>query len=201
MLRKSLSVSGFCTRTVGRSCHPAAFSTVAASDGRTVAVVGAGQMGTGIAIVAAQRATCTVQIFDTSSEQLSSSQTFIEKHLQRSIDKGRMEADERDAVLARITTTNQLADLGSADFLIEAATENVDLKLQIFEQLDGLAKPGAILATNTSSISITKIAAATTRPENVVGMHFMNPVPVRCAISSVLVVAALTLGRLHYSCR
>lgn len=117
-------------------------------------------------------------LFDISAEQLDGSLKFAEKLLQRNVDKGKLTADEKDVVLGRINRTDQLADLSAADFIIEAATENVELKLKLFSDLDELAKPDAILATNTSSISITKIAAATDRPEAVIGMHFMNPVPI-----------------------
>ena len=156
-----------------------AFSSSIEGIGR-VGIVGAGQMGMGIAIVSAQSALAgrDVTLFDISTEQLDKSLSFAEKLLQRNVDKGKLTAEEKDITLGRIERTDQLADLSSSDFIIEAATENIDLKLQLFADLDALAKPGAILATNTSSISITKIAAATTRPEAVIGMHFMNPVPI-----------------------
>lgn len=143
-----------------------------------VGVVGAGQMGVGIAIVSTQIAGRDVTLFDISGEQLEKALKFAEKLMQRNVDKGKLTAEEKDIALGRISLTDQLADLSTSDFIIEAATENVDLKLKLFSDLDELAKPDAILATNTSSISITKIAAATDRPEAVIGMHFMNPVPV-----------------------
>ena len=143
-----------------------------------VGIVGAGQMGMGIAIVSSQVAGREVTLFDVSAEQLDKSLGFAEKLLQRSVDKGKLTAEDRDATLGRIGRTDQLADLSASDFIIEAATENVELKLKLFSDLDELAKPDVILATNTSSISITKIAAATSRPEAVIGMHFMNPVPI-----------------------
>ena len=135
-------------------------------------------VGAGIAIVSSQIAGRDVTLFDISTEQLDSSLKFAEKLLQRNVDKGKLTAEEKDVVLGRISHTDQLSDLSAADFIIEAATENVELKLKLFSDLDELAKPDAILATNTSSISITKIAAATDRPEAVIGMHFMNPVPI-----------------------
>jgi 3-hydroxybutyryl-CoA dehydrogenase len=102
----------------------------------------------------------------------------IKKNLQRSVDKGRMEQAEMDAVLGRITTATELSAMKDVDIVVEAATENEKIKLDIFAQLDEICKESAILASNTSSISITKIAAATKRPGKMIGMHFMNPVPV-----------------------
>lgn len=142
-----------------------------------VGVVGAGQMGNGIAHVAAA-AGMQVVLQDISADALANALVIIEKNLGRQVAKGRLEQDDATATLARISTTTDTADLGDADLIIEAATENVDLKFRIFEGLDKVAKPGAILATNTSSISVTAIAARTSRPDAVVGMHFMNPVPV-----------------------
>ena len=126
-------------------------------------------MGMGIAIVSAQVAGRDVTLFDISADQLDSSLKFAEALLQRNVDKGKLTAEQKDATLGRISRTDQLADLSAADFIIEAATENVELKLKLFSDLDQLAKPAAILATNTSSISITKIAAATDRPDAVIG--------------------------------
>lgn len=145
-----------------------AFSSCLDAIGR-VGVVGAGQMGMGIAIVSAQVAGRDVTLFDISADQLDSSLKFAEALLQRNVDKGKLTAEQKDATLGRISRTDQLADLSAADFIIEAATENVELKLKLFSDLDQLAKPAAILATNTSSISITKIAAATDRPDAVIG--------------------------------
>jgi 3-hydroxybutyryl-CoA dehydrogenase len=102
----------------------------------------------------------------------------LDKNLQRGVDKGKLSAGEKAAVLGRIRTTTRLGDLAPCDIVIEAATEKWDIKKQIFETLDGVCKPGAILASNTSSISITKLAAITQRPGAFIGMHFMNPVPV-----------------------
>ena len=140
-------------------------------------VVGAGQMGNGIAQVAAQ-AGLQVVMHDIADKFVAHGMSVITKNLQRSVDKGRMEQADMDAVLGRITTTTELAAMKDVDIVVEAATENEKIKLDIFAQLDEICPEGAILASNTSSISITKIAAATKRPEKMIGMHFMNPVPV-----------------------
>jgi 3-hydroxybutyryl-CoA dehydrogenase len=142
-----------------------------------IAVVGAGQMGNGIAHVFAQ-AGFPVTMIDVSAEALAKGRATIEKNLDRQLKKGSLDAAQRDATLSRLQTADQLAAAGDATLIVEAATENVELKFRIFRELDGIASPGAILASNTSSISITEIAQRTTRPELVVGMHFMNPVPV-----------------------
>ncbi|MCD6534504.1 MAG: 3-hydroxybutyryl-CoA dehydrogenase [Deltaproteobacteria bacterium] len=140
-------------------------------------VVGAGQMGNGIAQVAAQ-AGIQVIMHDIADKFVEHGMSVIKKNLQRSVDKGRMEQAEMDAVLGRITTTTELAAMKDVDIVVEAATENEKIKLEIFAQLDEICPKDAILASNTSSISITKIAAATKRPAKMIGMHFMNPVPV-----------------------
>ncbi len=140
-------------------------------------VIGSGQMGSGIAQVAAVSG-LEVVLQDISEAQLERALSGIRRSLDKLVAKERIEASVRDASLARITTTTDVDGLASCDLIVEAATENEALKLQIFEQLDAIAKPGAILATNTSSISITRIGAATRRPESVVGMHFFNPVPI-----------------------
>ena len=141
-----------------------------------IAVVGAGQMGNGIAHVFAQ-AGFSVTMIDVAQPALDRGRTTIEKNLERQLKKGSIDAAARDATLGRIATSTALAAAGDAALVIEAATENRDLKFRIFADLDRAA-PAAILASNTSSISITEIAARTTRPEKVIGMHFMNPVPV-----------------------
>ena len=146
-------------------------------DIQTVAVVGAGQMGNGIAHVAAATG-YDVVLQDIAQPQLDKAVATITKNLGRQVKKERITQADADAALSRISTTTQVADVSRAQRVIEAATENDDLKLRIFEGLDKAASDGAILATNTSSISITRIAAATSRPEHVIGMHFMNPVPV-----------------------
>lgn len=150
----------------------------AAAHLRKVGVVGGGQMGTGIAKVAAHVASREVVVVDISEDVLDKSRKFVEKLVAKDVEKGRIEADAAQAITARFSTSTDMKSLADCDIVIEAATENQDLKGKIFRQLDEVCKPGAILASNTSSISITKIAAATQRPESVVGMHFMNPVPV-----------------------
>jgi len=140
-------------------------------------VVGAGQMGIGIAHVAAQAGVAVV-MRDLTDAFVQKGLDAIAKNLQRGVDKGKMTAGEKDAVLARVNGTTKLDDLAGCDLVVEAAVEKLDVKLELFKTLDGLVKPGAILATNTSSLPITKIAAATKRPDKVIGMHFMNPVPI-----------------------
>ena len=142
-----------------------------------IAVIGAGQMGNGMAHVLAQ-AGFPVPMIDVSADALARGRSTIEKNLDRQVKKGTIDAAAKDATLARLSTSTDIAALAGATLVVEAATENVDLKHRIFGDMDRLAAPGAILATNTSSISITDIAARTKRPEQVIGMHFMNPVPV-----------------------
>ena len=144
---------------------------------KTVGVVGAGTMGNGIAHVFAQSG-WTVALTDLSAPLLEKALATIRANLDRLVKKGAATAEARDAALARIVTGTDLGALADCDLVVEAATEREDLKFRLFEQLDGLAHPEAILASNTSSISITSIAARTKRPERVIGMHFMNPVPV-----------------------
>ena len=144
---------------------------------QTIGVIGAGQMGNGIAHVFAQ-AGFSVLIQDISEAFAAKGVATVDKNLQRGVDKGKMTAEEKVATLGRIRTTTKLEDLAACDIVIEAATEKWEVKKQIFETLDKVCKPGAILASNTSSISITKLAAITKRPEAFIGMHFMNPVPV-----------------------
>ncbi|HEY9516248.1 MAG TPA: 3-hydroxybutyryl-CoA dehydrogenase [Gemmatimonadaceae bacterium] len=141
-----------------------------------IAVVGAGQMGSGIAHVFATSG-FTVTMIDVSADSLARGRASIEKNMKRQVQKGTLDAAMRDAALERITTSGALDLVGDADVVIEAATESRNLKFGIFADLDRMAPPDAILASNTSSISITEIAARTTRPEQVIGMHFMNPVP------------------------
>jgi len=144
---------------------------------KTLGVVGAGQMGGGIAQVAAQSG-LNVILSDISDAAAEAGKAKIAKFLGRAVAKGRATQEDADAALGRIATAGSMAAMGEVDFVVEAATENVDLKLKIFAELDSIVPAGRILATNTSSISITKIAAATSRPELVIGMHFMNPVPI-----------------------
>ena len=143
----------------------------------TIGVVGAGTMGNGIAQVAA-RAGHPVILRDVAPEFLQRGMSAIDKSLQRDVDKDRLKDGEKREIVGRIRTTTELADLSSADFIVEAVTENLGVKSEVFRALDEAAKPEAILASNTSSISITKLGAATRRPDKVIGMHFMNPVPV-----------------------
>jgi 3-hydroxybutyryl-CoA dehydrogenase len=142
-----------------------------------VAVIGAGQMGNGIAHVFAQNG-FDVTMIDVSADALERGKFTIASNLDRQIKKGTLQAADKEAILGRIATARSLDAANAASLVIEAATENRDLKFQIFAELDRVASTGAILATNTSSISITEIAARTKRPEQVIGMHFMNPVPV-----------------------
>lgn len=140
------------------------------------AVVGAGQMGNGIAHVCATSG-FAVTLIDVSADALAKGRATIEKNLDRQVKKGTLDAAAKAAALGRITESTSLDAVKDATVVVEAATERKDLKFQIFRDLDRLAPKGAILATNTSSISITEIAAVTQRPELVIGMHFMNPVP------------------------
>ena len=144
---------------------------------KTFGVVGAGQMGNGITQVAAMSG-LNVIMNDIKEEFVQRGLTTITKILARNVDKGKITDDEKDAVLGRIKTGTNLQDMSAADFVVEAATENEALKFQIFKDLDEVCESGVILATNTSSIPIGRIAAQTRRPEKVIGMHFMNPVPV-----------------------
>jgi len=141
-----------------------------------IGVLGAGQMGNGIAHTFAQYG-YEVLLYDIGQPQLDKALATIRQNLERQAKKGTIPEDLVTATLGRIRTTLDMNDLSGVDFAVEAATENEALKLEIFKKLDGIAKPAAILASNTSSIPITKIAAATNRPEQVIGMHFMNPVP------------------------
>ena len=140
-------------------------------------VVGSGTMGAGIAQVAA-RAGYGVVMRDVAQEFLARGMAAIDKSLQRDVDKDRLSPDEKGAILARIKTTTGLDAFGNAFIVIEAATEDLEIKTDIFRSLDEATKPDAILASNTSSISITKLGAVTRRADKVIGMHFMNPVPV-----------------------
>lgn len=144
---------------------------------KKVMVIGAGQMGGGIAQVCAQ-AGFDVKLNDIKEESYTKGLAVITKNLSRNVEKGRMTEDEKNAVLGRITKSLDLQDASDVDIIIEAAVENMDIKKSIFAKLDEIAPTHAILATNTSSLPITEIAAVTKRPENVIGMHYMNPVPV-----------------------
>ena len=140
-------------------------------------VVGAGQMGAGIAHVAAMSG-LSVVMNDIETQFVENGLGTITKNLNRGVDKDRMSEEERDSILGRIKGSVDLRDMEAVDFVVEAATENELIKFQIFKDLDEICGPDVILATNTSSIPIGRIAAQTKRPEKVIGMHFMNPVPV-----------------------
>jgi 3-hydroxybutyryl-CoA dehydrogenase len=142
-----------------------------------VVVVGAGQMGAGIAQVALQ-AGLQVTLVDVAEEGLKKGAARIEAGLAKLVEKGKLDDAARKAAVGRLKTATRLADVKDVDMAIEAATENEELKKRIFRDLDGVVRAGGVLATNTSSIPITRIAAVTKRPEAVIGMHFMNPVPV-----------------------
>jgi 3-hydroxybutyryl-CoA dehydrogenase len=145
---------------------------------KNIAVIGAGTMGNGIAHVFAQKG-FTVKLIDTSAPQLEKALKTIATNLDRQIAKGLLKEEEKKVVLERITALGAIGDgVSGADLVVEAATENEAIKLNIFRQLDEAAPAGCILASNTSSISISKIGAATKRPAAVIGLHFMNPVPV-----------------------
>jgi 3-hydroxybutyryl-CoA dehydrogenase len=174
---------------------------------KKVAVIGAGTMGNGIAHVFAQ-AGFSVSLIDVSTDQLNKAIATITKNFDRQIAKGTIDASVKEAALQNIKPVTTLATgVQDAELVVEAATENVELKLNIFKQIDEHAPASCILATNTSSISITKIAAATSRPELVIGMHFMNPVPVmklveiingyatKAEVTDVIVALSKQLGK------
>ena len=143
----------------------------------TFGVIGAGQMGNGIAQVAATNG-LKVLISDIKEEFTAKVVANISRNLDKTVQKGKLAAEERDAILGRIKTTTNLQDMSTVDFVVEAAVEKEDLKFKIFRDLDSICPPAVILSTNTSSIPIGRIAAQTRRPDKVIGMHFMNPVPV-----------------------
>ncbi len=155
---------------------------------KKIMVVGAGQMGGGIAQVAAQSG-FEVVLNDLKPEFVDKGLDFMAKLLDRGIAKGKVTVEEKTATLARIVPSTDLADAANVDFIVEAASENMAIKTQIFRTLDQAARPGVILATNTSSLPITEIAAVTGRPESVIGMHFMNPVPVMTLVEIIRGIA------------
>jgi 3-hydroxybutyryl-CoA dehydrogenase len=157
------------------------------ADVMVIGIVGAGQMGSGIAQVAAQIG-IAVKLVDQSGPAATAGVTAIAKQLDARVSRGKLAGDERDAILARIEPGDDLAVFADVDFVIEAATEDVELKRRLFERIDRVAPAHAVLATNTSAIPITKLAAATQRPEQVIGMHFMNPAP---AMRLVEIIRAL----------
>ena len=151
---------------------------------RKIGVVGAGTMGNGIAQACAA-AGLNVVMTDVAQAALDRAVSTVSGSFDRLIKKEKMTAEQKAAALARIKTATDLAALKDSDLIIEAATENLELKLKIFKQLDALAKPEAVIASNTSSISITKLAAATQRPDKVIGMHFFNPVPLMALVELI----------------
>jgi 3-hydroxybutyryl-CoA dehydrogenase len=151
---------------------------------RSIGVVGAGTMGNGIAQACAV-AGLPVVMTDVAQAALDRGMKTIDGSLERLVKKDKLTADRKAEVLARIATSASTDALAGCDLVVEAATENLDLKLKIFAQLDAVAKPGAVIASNTSSISITKLAAATKRPDRVIGMHFFNPVPVMALVELI----------------
>jgi len=154
------------------------------SDVKVIGVVGAGQMGRGIAQVAAMSG-FEVVLFDVNKDGLDFGFSFIQKQLDKGVTKNKWDQAFVDTTMSAISTSTVMGDLQSCDLIVEAATENKKIKFEIFKQLDSVAKEGAILASNTSSISITEIAEVTKRPEAVVGMHFMNPVPVMKLVETI----------------
>ncbi len=151
---------------------------------KNIAVVGAGTMGNGIAQVCATSG-LSVLMIDVSETAVRRGHAAISKSLERLVVKEKLGADERDAALARIRGTTEYADIADADIVIEAATENLELKVKILKQIDAVAGPHAVIATNTSSMSITKLAAATARADRFIGMHFFNPVPVMALVELI----------------
>jgi len=145
-------------------------------DIKKLGVVGAGAMGNGIAQLAAQIG-CDVVMRDIEAAFVERGMNNIDRFLSRSVEKGKLESTEKNAILGRITGTTDMSQLKDVDFVIEAVIEDLELKKSVFKELDELCRPEVVLATNTSSMSLTEIAAATKRPENVCGMHFFNPVP------------------------
>ena len=143
---------------------------------RKIGVVGAGTMGNGIAQVAAQIG-CDVVMRDIEDAFVERGLKSIDKFLSKSVEKGKVQAADKDTIMGRIKGTTNMADLKDVDFVVEAVIEDLDLKKSVFKELDGLCRPEVLLTTNTSSMSITEIAAATNRPDKVCGMHFFNPVP------------------------
>ena len=144
---------------------------------KKIMVIGAGQMGGGIGQVSAQAGYQVVQ-YDLTDELVAKGIKVMEKNLSRDVEKGKRTAEEKDAILGRIKPSTKLEDAADADLVVEAVVENMAVKSKIFSELDKICKPETILASNTSSLPITEIAAVTKRPEKVIGMHFMNPVPV-----------------------
>jgi 3-hydroxybutyryl-CoA dehydrogenase len=189
-------VGVFADSTSSRPCAKLVFMQL--PDNAVVSVVGAGQMGSGIAQVLAQFG-YSVLLADVSVARAQAGKTGIDHALSRLVDKGKLEPLLRESTLGRITPISAEASYARCDLLIEAASENRELKFALFKQADALARPGVILASNTSSISITALAGQTQRPERVIGMHFMNPVPVMKLVELVrgLQTSDETLGTIR----
>jgi 3-hydroxybutyryl-CoA dehydrogenase len=149
-----------------------------------IGVVGAGTMGNGIAQVFTQ-ARCSVRLIDAAPSALDRARAEIEKSLARFVEKGRMSPTDRDAAMGRLATSTSVDALADVDYVIEAIFEDVEAKRGLFARLDQVTRPGVILSSNTSSISITLLGAATTRPDKVLGMHFMNPVPIMTLVELI----------------
>jgi 3-hydroxybutyryl-CoA dehydrogenase len=156
---------------------------------RTVGVVGCGLMGSGIAQVAAQTGYTTL-VHEPTTELLAKGRGRIEKFLEGGVSKGKMTAEQRDATLGRLTGTTNLEEFASADLVIEAVIENIDAKKSVYGALDRVCGPQTIFASNTSSISITELAASTSRPDRFLGMHFFNPVPIMKLVELVRTILA-----------
>jgi 3-hydroxybutyryl-CoA dehydrogenase len=150
----------------------------------TVGVIGAGTMGNGIAQVFAQSG-YTVKLHDAFPAAIDRARQTIDKSLAKFVEKGKLDAAARDAALGRLSPAATLDDLASVDYVVEAVAENLDVKRQIFAKLDAITRPDVILTSNTSSISITTLGAVTTRPDKVLGMHFMNPVPLMTLVELI----------------
>ena len=149
-----------------------------------IGIVGAGTMGSGISQVAALTG-YDIVMQDVSDEATSRGLGTIEKSLQRLVDREKITADAKDAAIRKIRTTTNLSDLADCDLVIEAATENMDLKLDLFEEIDKVSRPETIIASNTSSLSLTKLASVSNRPDKVIGMHFFNPVPMMALVEII----------------
>jgi 3-hydroxybutyryl-CoA dehydrogenase len=161
---------------------------------RQIGVIGAGQMGAGIAQVAAQ-AEISVLMHDIAPEMCKRGVDSISRNLNRMIERGRFKPEDRDRVMRRVETTNKLEDLAGVDFVIEAVVENEDAKIGLLQKLDKVCPPETIFASNTSSISITRMGARTSRADRVIGMHFMNPVP---AMKLVEIIRGLATSEATY---
>jgi 3-hydroxybutyryl-CoA dehydrogenase len=151
---------------------------------KVVGVIGAGTMGNGIAQVFAQSG-FTVRLHDESAPAMDRALKTIDRSLAKFVEKGKLTAENRDAALGRLSAASSLDTFADADYVVEAVVESLEVKRSLFGQLDKITRPGVILSSNTSSISITTIGAATTRPQNVLGMHFMNPVPLMTLVELV----------------